>query len=154
MKKPDNTRNNNMTPCIGVCSTGIGDDVCRGCKRFAYEVVGWNGFVEAQRESIWMRISELLSQVVKARVEIVDQYALEAALLTYKIKYNPLIDPHCWVHELLRAGASQIISLQDFGCRCLSAYQGLSMVDLKQEIDEEFFNLSVAHYARYIRLNQ
>ncbi|HMW48455.1 MAG TPA: DUF1289 domain-containing protein, partial [Cellvibrionaceae bacterium] len=21
------------TPCIGVCSTGIGDVVCRGCKR-------------------------------------------------------------------------------------------------------------------------
>ncbi|MDC1160500.1 DUF1289 domain-containing protein, partial [Luminiphilus sp.] len=23
------------TPCIGVCSTGVGDVVCRGCKRFA-----------------------------------------------------------------------------------------------------------------------
>ncbi|MEC7008614.1 MAG: DUF1289 domain-containing protein, partial [Pseudomonadota bacterium] len=31
------------TPCIGVCSTGIGDSVCRGCKRFSHEVIHWNG---------------------------------------------------------------------------------------------------------------
>jgi predicted Fe-S protein YdhL (DUF1289 family) len=36
------------TPCIGVCSTGIGDVVCRGCKRYAQEVIHWNGYSEQQ----------------------------------------------------------------------------------------------------------
>ncbi|WP_226704400.1 DUF1289 domain-containing protein [Microbulbifer elongatus] len=40
------------TPCIGVCSTGIGDNVCRGCKRFAHEVIDWNAYSEEQRRII------------------------------------------------------------------------------------------------------
>lgn len=31
------------TPCIGICSTtSLGDRVCRGCKRYAAEVIDWN----------------------------------------------------------------------------------------------------------------
>ena len=26
------------TPCIGVCSTTYGDDICRGCRRFRHEI--------------------------------------------------------------------------------------------------------------------
>ena len=44
------------TPCIGVCSTGIGDAVCRGCKRFAHEVIDWNGYSQAQKEAIDARL--------------------------------------------------------------------------------------------------
>lgn len=47
------------TPCIGICSTTYGDLVCRGCKRFAHEVVGWNGYSEAQRERIRERLLAL-----------------------------------------------------------------------------------------------
>ncbi|MEO1955257.1 MAG: DUF1289 domain-containing protein, partial [Gammaproteobacteria bacterium] len=32
------------TPCIGVCSTVFGDEVCRGCKRFQNEVIEWNSY--------------------------------------------------------------------------------------------------------------
>ena len=37
------------TPCIGVCSTGIGDSVCRGCKRFSHEVIDWNSYSQEQK---------------------------------------------------------------------------------------------------------
>ena len=30
------------TPCLGICSTTYGDDVCKGCKRFVHEVISWN----------------------------------------------------------------------------------------------------------------
>ncbi|MEL0305883.1 MAG: DUF1289 domain-containing protein, partial [Halieaceae bacterium] len=39
------------TPCIGVCSTGVGDVVCRGCKRFAHEVIDWNGYSPEQKQA-------------------------------------------------------------------------------------------------------
>jgi len=48
-----------VSPCIGVCSTTYGDLVCRGCNRFAHEVVQWNGYDEAQRDAIWGRLEEL-----------------------------------------------------------------------------------------------
>lgn len=55
----------NRSPCIGVCSTTYGDYVCRGCKRFAHEVVGWNQFTEAQRNLVWERLSTLLDQSLR-----------------------------------------------------------------------------------------
>ena len=30
------------SPCIGICSTDLGDPVCRGCHRTADEVIRWN----------------------------------------------------------------------------------------------------------------
>lgn len=77
---PDATRRRlRRTPCIGVCSTTYGDLVCRGCKRFAHEVVGWNGFVDAQRHVVWMRLNRLLAESVRAYVTVVDEQRLRSA---------------------------------------------------------------------------
>ncbi len=53
------------TPCIGVCSTTYGDFVCKGCKRFGHEVVGWNQFTDEQRGAAWERLSRLLDQSIQ-----------------------------------------------------------------------------------------
>ena len=63
------------TPCVGICSTTYGDLVCRGCMRFAHEIVGWNGFNEAQREAVWQRLLELRDGAVRSAVEVVDDLA-------------------------------------------------------------------------------
>ena len=47
------------TPCVGICSTTYGDLVCRGCKRFAHEIVEWNGYDESQRAVVGRRLMEL-----------------------------------------------------------------------------------------------
>ena len=66
------------TPCIGVCSTTYGDLVCRGCKRFAHEVVGWNGFADTQRHVVWTRLNRLLAESVRAYVTVVDEQRLRS----------------------------------------------------------------------------
>ncbi|MCY3814339.1 MAG: DUF1289 domain-containing protein [Gammaproteobacteria bacterium] len=66
------------TPCIGVCSTTYGDLVCRGCKRFAHEVVGWNGFADPQRHVVWTRLNRLLAESVRAYVTVVDEKRLRS----------------------------------------------------------------------------
>ena len=66
------------TPCIGVCSTTYGDLVCRGCKRFAHEVVGWNSFADAQRHVVWMRLNRLLAESVRAYITVVDEQRLRS----------------------------------------------------------------------------
>ena len=46
------------TPCLGICSTTFGDEVCKGCKRFAHEIVSWTKYFE-EREIINDRIENL-----------------------------------------------------------------------------------------------
>ena len=137
------------TPCIGVCSTGIGDSVCRGCKRFAHEVINWNGYTQDQKRIVDNRLAQFLAQCVSNRVRIVDQTLLAWQLQTQQIRHNPDHDPHCWVFALLKAGAGQISEPLDFGFEADLRYREMTLVDLREQIDAEFFALSSAHFERY-----
>lgn len=53
------------TPCVGVCSTTYGDLVCRGCKRFAHEIVDWNSYSDSQRAEITDRLESLRAGAVR-----------------------------------------------------------------------------------------
>ena len=41
------------TPCIGVCSTAIGDDVCLGCARTFAEISFWAEMSAQQKAQCW-----------------------------------------------------------------------------------------------------
>ncbi|HEY6529353.1 MAG TPA: DUF1289 domain-containing protein [Cellvibrionaceae bacterium] len=137
------------TPCIGVCSTGIGDVVCRGCKRFTHEVIHWNAYTSSQRRIINTRLDSLLTQLIQPRVDILDANKLAAQLNLQKIRHNPDLSPYSWFMDLLKAGASQIADLNDYGCRLVATDNSQSLVELKQQLDEEFYLLSLVHYERY-----
>jgi len=47
------------TPCIGFCSTSLGDSVCKGCGRTAEEVDGWLTLSEEQQRRIWERVNAM-----------------------------------------------------------------------------------------------
>lgn len=135
------------TPCVGICSTGIGDAVCRGCKRFAHEVIDWNAYTHDQRFIIEQRLSGFLVQVVSRYIEIVDVHALKAQLEIQRVRYRDDRDPYCWVFDLLRAGASQIQSPDHYGFRLLVPRE---LAQVKTEIDADYYALSVAYYEAYI----
>src|SRR6478735_1040574 len=77
------------TPCIGVCSTGIGDTVCRGCKRFSHEVIAWNSYTQDERRTVLQRIDALLEQIVTRWVIIKDSDVLHSQLCVQQIKFDP-----------------------------------------------------------------
>lgn len=137
------------TPCIGVCSTGIGDSVCRGCKRYTHEVVDWNAYTEAQRVSISLRLDALIRQVLEARVEIFDEPLLRQQLRMQKVRHHQEQSPYAWFFEILKVGAGQIRNLEDFGVRLLPEYAQMSLPAFKTMVDEDFFVLSQVHYERY-----
>ena len=68
------------TPCVGICSTTYGDLVCRGCKRFAHEIVQWNGYTEAQREEIRQRLRSLSQGALQRYLSVVDPQQLKKYL--------------------------------------------------------------------------
>lgn len=41
------------TPCIGICSTAIGDDVCLGCARTFAEITFWGELNPDQKARCW-----------------------------------------------------------------------------------------------------
>ncbi|GAB3106483.1 DUF1289 domain-containing protein [Aestuariicella hydrocarbonica] len=137
------------TPCVGVCSTGIGDQVCRGCKRYAHEVVNWNAYSNEQRQIIAQRLDAFLVQVVSNKLRILDHAQLLAAIKHQQIQFNSDQDAYCWVFSLLKAGASQIHDLQVYGLAYQPQWQGVSLVDIKAAIDQDYYTLSCAHYDRY-----
>lgn len=45
------------TPCIAICSTSQGDDVCKGCGRSFDEVQHWPAMTPGEKRAVWRRIT-------------------------------------------------------------------------------------------------
>ncbi len=138
------------TPCIGVCSTGIGDAVCRGCKRFSHEVIDWNSYTEPQKRAVDARLSGFLSQCVSNKLQVSDPALLKWQLKVQNIRFVEHHDEYCWVFSLLKAGAGQIANTMDYGFEVDLRYRDMPLVQLRESIDREFYILSEAHYERYM----
>ncbi len=140
------------TPCVGVCSTGISDQVCRGCKRFVHEVVNWNAYNNEQKFLISQRLEDFLVQVVSNKLCIIDERQLLLAVKHQQIHFKEDQNPFCWVFDLLKAGASQITDLSVYGLAYQPVWEGVPLTTIRQEIDQDFYVLSCAHYDRYFSL--
>lgn len=46
-------------PCVGHCTTALGDDVCRSCLRTFEEVTLWPEMTDAERITVNRRIAKL-----------------------------------------------------------------------------------------------
>mgnify|MGYP006421123813 FL=1 len=141
------------TPCIGVCSTVFGDEVCRGCKRFQNEVINWNGYQDSQKIAVLSRLESLKTQIMESKISIVDKKLLQSQLDTLDIKYVIEDNPFCWVFDLLRQASQSIDSLQDFGVVLKDGVEN-NLFELKKVIESELFILSEAHFQRYFKIEK
>lgn len=137
------------TPCVGICSTGIGDDVCRGCKRYAHEVIDWNGYGYKEKELIERRLVTLLTRIIENKLVIIDEERLKWQLQVQPVNISKHRNLFCQAYELVKAGPSQIRNLEDFGLKLTLEAKGLPLKQVCEDIDREFYALSVAHYERY-----
>ena len=138
------------TPCVGLCSAVYGDLVCRGCKRFHHEVIHWNGYNEDEKRAVWLRLEQLLVQVMTAKLEIFDADKLQLQLVQRKIRFVPHQSEYCWAYQLIARGARVISQVEAYGFVLLPEFRNWSLPELRDAIDREFFLLSEAHYQRYI----
>jgi predicted Fe-S protein YdhL (DUF1289 family) len=138
------------TPCVGLCSTVYGDLVCRGCKRFHHEVINWNGYNEDEKRAVWLRLEQLLVQVMAGKLQVFDAGKLRQQLEQRKIRFVPNQSVYCWAYQLIARGARVITQLDAYGVVLMPEFRGWSLPDLRDAIDREFFLLSEAHYERYI----
>jgi len=141
------------TPCVGLCSTVYGDVICRGCKRFHHEVIGWNGYSDPQKQAVLQRLDRLLAPLIERRFELFDSERLQRQLVQQGIRFCQSQSPYCWVWSLLARKARQIGSLADYGLALRPSAQGQTLPELYQAIETEFFALSEAYYQRYLALS-
>ena len=139
--------NRTRTPCVGICSTTYGDEVCRGCKRFSFEVINWNGFTPEERESVWKRLEKLKTQIMSSRLQILEPELLDKKIKHFQLKINDDLNDLSKAFELIKQVSESFNDLEEFGIKILSKKQ--SLIELKEEIEDELYILSKAHYEKY-----
>ena len=149
------------TPCVGICSTALGDPVCRGCKRFNHEVTQWNGYTSGEKQNVVNRIAELLQQVLSRYIEITNI----AKLKTFVSKRRKLVNKLDinstdaeWAYttiEWLAGKMAEQETLTSVGLILKSEYRHLDPIGLFKAIDEDFYDLCLAYYdANFLRAYQ
>ena len=136
------------TPCLGICSTTFGDEVCKGCKRFSHEIVSWTKYSLEEREIINDRLEKFKVQILQHRFEIFDIDLFETKLEEKAINFNHSLNPLTWIFDLFRAAGSQSFDIEGFGIKQLSEFDAKTIRD---EINKELLELSEAHHERYFK---
>lgn len=152
------------TPCVGICSTTYGDLVCRGCKRFAHEIVEWNGYDEVQQDAVRERLQRLRDEALALVVDCKDDALLQAAIAEAGLTD---LDPMEQRYQLLRFMVRRGQNLASAGLVMTSvtatmqahSYRAsgpdpeeLDTLTLMQLLDAEIYQRAKAHYERNFKV--
>ena len=142
-------KNRSSTPCIGICSTTFGDDVCKGCKRFSHEITNWGKFSTDERTVVNSRLEQFKITILEEKFVISDSNLFESKMNEFSINFNSSLDPITWVFDLLRASSHEDLDLSEFGIEILPKFSNLSLLELRDLINQEMLQLSEAHYYKF-----
>jgi predicted Fe-S protein YdhL (DUF1289 family) len=131
------------SPCIGICSTVYGDNICRGCKRSYTEVIDWNRYDAAQKKRIHQRLQHNIEKVVADFLVVENSTLLKAQLDQVALRPVLYDSPLYWAHELLRLKANQIEDLQSYGLGAKPPYDRCSANALFTEMDAQLYRLQI-----------
>ena len=135
------------TPCVGICSTTYGDDVCRSCKRFIHEVINWNSFNPEEKESVWKRLEKLKTLIMQSKISIINETLMEEKIEELQLKINSDLNSLSKAFEIVKLTSKSFDDLNEFGIEIVN--KNVSLIDLKEEIEKELYDLSMAHFNRY-----
>ena len=142
-------KNRSSTPCIGICSTTFGDDVCKGCKRFSHEITNWGKFSTDERAVVNSRLEQFKTTILEEKFTISDSELFESKMNEFSINFNSSLEPITWIFDLLRASSNKDLNVNDFGVEILPAFSELSLIELRDLINQEMLQLSEAHYYKF-----
>jgi predicted Fe-S protein YdhL (DUF1289 family) len=130
---------------VGICSTTYGDLVCRGCKRFAHEIVQWNGFEDEQRQLVWDRLRKLCEGAVLSHLSISDEVLLREVADGFKVPERDILSLPALAYEVLRRSRNR----NDLAALGILPHEStVTPAELYQRVERELFDRSVAQYER------
>ena len=129
--------------------------MCRGCKRFSHEIVDWNSYDDAQKETIWERLETFKKQVVGQVVRFKDQHRFQSAIEAQKIK-EP--EDYQSVYLLLQCLVRHSKTLSFAGLENVSPDFEITEGEIDslltlQQIDKEIVTRSRAFYERSYKVS-
>lgn len=128
------------TPCIGICSTIYGDDICRGCKRRYQEVIDWNTFDSGTKDDVFQRLWQNIVTVCQAHIKVTNAECLKQQCEKYNIRIYQQQPALCWAFYLLREGHGKIKDVSKYGITLTQPGQNLTT--LYQQLDEALLTIS------------
>ncbi len=141
-----------QTPCIGICSTtSFGDKICRGCKRFNFEVINWNSYSEEEKLAVFSLIELLTEQILSNKFHIYSVTKLQDVMQDFRFFYHPNLSPYCWLHGLLQKHSYKVQSLNEIGVELMPEYKNSSVDEVMNLINDDLQLLSEAHFQRYFQ---
>jgi Predicted Fe-S protein len=144
-------KNRSSTPCIGICSTTFGDDVCKGCKRFSHEITNWGKFSTDERAVVNSRLEQFKRTILEEKFTISDSNLFESKMNEFSINFNSSLEPITWIFDLLRASSNKDLNVNDFGVEILPAFSNLSLVEIRDLINQEMLQLSEKDYYKFFK---
>ena len=104
-------QHNTKTPCVGVCSTIYGDEVCRGCHRFYDEIIQWNGLdsntkikINSRLELLQAQYTQKYFQLPPANSQLHHKLAdfIKKHLVKYNIHYNQPANIYTQLYKFIK----------------------------------------------------
>lgn len=130
---------NTDSPCIGICSTTYGDQVCRGCKRHYDEVISWNAYQDHEKLHILDRINESTAEIVEQFLQVFASERLEKALRQSGVRYRQDDHPLTWALQLLKFADNRITCMHSLGIKVAPDYEILTTSELCSTIDKALY---------------
>ncbi len=135
------------SPCVGLCSTTLGDRTCRGCQRGDAEIRDWFGLTAQERDSRMVELDALRERVAGRYLRLVDAEALEAQLRRHRIRFRAEQPGLSRAVELLRVGRERIRDLARYGLEPVGAGVDLTPVELHERLAGELRRAAEARVA-------
>lgn len=96
------------SPCIGKCSTSVGDDYCRGCLRSLEQIAAWPAMSASERQQsnqhMWQSVVNGLQQL---GLEVLDSQHLAERLTQHRLRYQSQAPVAVWLFQGLVNSRSQ-----------------------------------------------
>ncbi|GHA84037.1 DUF1289 domain-containing protein [Modicisalibacter luteus] len=122
------------SPCVGLCSTTVGDTACRGCQRSDTEIRDWFVYDDQERQRRMDELDRLRVAVAEEYLQVTDAETLEAQLVRYRIRFREGQPPLSRAVELLRVGRTRIVDLTRYGLQPYGKGLQLSADELYESI--------------------
>lgn len=104
-----------VSPCVGICSTTVGDSVCRGCQRTSSEILEWFAMSPAQRKERMVQLEMMREQVASQFFTVVYPELLADQIKRHRIRVRDDQSPLSCAVELLRVGHQKMRDLSRYG---------------------------------------
>lgn len=102
------------SPCIGKCSTSVGDDVCTGCLRSLSDIANWLMWSEDERAaSNASRHQQIIAVMQDVGIQVIAPTELQARMQTMRLRRTDGADPLIWLFEALCSSRSHPQAFQD-----------------------------------------